>query len=175
MYFIKTILFLYLTTFSLYANNFGNIKTFEAEFTQTIQNPSGTKVHYDGVLHIKEPNTIRWQYKKPIEKFVYIKKYTITIIEPELEQAIITKLDKEINILALLKTAKKISTNIYLSKFNNVDYTIELTNNLLKRISYKDELENNVIIDFKKVQQNHLIEDKIFKFRIPYDYDVIKK
>ncbi|BFU78752.1 LolA-like outer membrane lipoprotein chaperone [Arcobacter sp. 15-2] len=175
MNFTKKFFLFFIITLPLYANNFQNIKTLETDFIQTIQNPSGTKVYYEGKLYIKEPNLIKWEYKKPFQKYVYIKKYTITIIEPELEQAIMTKTDKEINILALLKKAKKISQNLYTSRFNNIDFNLTLHNNRLKNISYKDELENSVLIEFTQVQQNHNIEDKIFKFRIPNHYDLIKK
>lgn len=172
---IKKLFLLLVVTIHLNANNFQDIKTFEANFTQTIQNPSGTEVFYNGLIHIKEPNSVLWEYKKPINKSVYVKKYTITIIEPELEQAVVTKLDKEINFLGLLKKATKISNNKYLSVFNNISYTLTLQNNLLTNIQYKDELENNINIEFKNVVQNHTIDDKVFKFTIPYEYDVIKK
>ena len=62
-----------------------------------------------------------------------------------------------------------------LSNFNNIQYILTLKNNLLENIQYKDELENQINITFKKVQQNHKIDNSIFKFTIPYDYDVIKK
>tara|TARA_B110000046_G_C12989328_1_gene397122 strand:+ start:366 stop:878 length:513 start_codon:yes stop_codon:yes gene_type:complete len=160
---------------SLCANDFKDIQTFEANFTQTITNPSRNKVSYSGILHIQEPNFIRWEYIKPIKKFVYIKKYTIVIIEPELEQAIVTKIDKEINILNLLKTSQKISDEMYISTFNNTKYTLTINNKLLKKISYKDELENSINIYFKNIKQNHTIHKNIFKFYIPVDYDIIKK
>jgi len=175
MNFTKKFFLFFIITLPLYANNFQNIKTLETDFIQTIQNPSGTKVYYEGKLHIKEPSLIKWEYKEPVQKYVYIKKYTITIIEPELEQAIVTKIDNEINILALLKKAKKISQNSYISWFNNIEFNISLHNNRLKSISYKDELENNVFIEFTQVKQNDIIEGEIFKFQIPYHYDLIKK
>jgi len=171
---IKVLLFIFITH-SLQAQNLQDIQTFEANFTQTIRSPSGKKISYRGILHIHEPSLVRWQYITPIEKFVYIKKYTITIIEPDLEQVVVTKLDKEINVLELLKQATLISQNTYSSNFNNIQYILTLKNNLLENIQYKDELENEVIITFKKVHQNHKIDNSIFKFTIPHDYDVIKK
>lgn len=175
MFFLKMMIFYSMIILSLNANDFNNIKTFEANFTQTITNPSGNKVSYAGILHIQEPNLIRWQYIKPIKKFVYIKKHIITIIEPELEQVIVSKFDKEINILNLLKTAKKISDEIYISTFNNTKYILTLNNTLLKKISYKDALENSVNIYFNTIKQNHTINKSIFKFYIPSHYDIIKK
>jgi outer membrane lipoprotein carrier protein len=159
----------------LFANDFNNLKTFEASFTQTITNPSGNKVIYNGLIHIKEPYKIKWQYKNPIEKFVYINKHTVTIIEPELEQVIMTKLDQEINILNLLKNAEKVGENDYISNFNNIDYSLSIKDQTLIGISYIDEIENKVLISFQNVQQNHTIEENIFKFTIPLEYDVIKK
>jgi len=171
----KILFFLSLFTLFLQGNNFKNIQTFEADFIQTITNQSGKNAIYTGEIHIKEPNLIKWQYKEPIIKFVYIKKFTVTIIEPELEQVILTKLNKEINILTLLKNAREISSNKYISNFNNIDYTLELKENMLKAITYKDELENNVSIDFTNVKQNTPMDDQIFKFIIPQEYDLIKK
>jgi outer membrane lipoprotein carrier protein len=175
MFFFKMIIFYSMIILSLNANDFKNITTFEANFTQTITNLSGNKVSYAGVLHIQEPNLIRWQYIKPIKKFVYIKKNIITIIEPELEQAIVTQFDKEINILNLLKTSQKISNEIYISTFNNRKYTLTLNNKLLEKISYKDALENTINIYFKNIKQNHTIHKNIFIFYIPSYYDIIKK
>lgn len=174
-HFKNFIVFLLISNTVLFSNDFLNVKTFEASFTQTIINPSGNEVKYNGLLHIQEPDKIKWQYKDPIEKFVYVKKNSVTIIEPELEQAIITRIDQEINILNLLKNAKKISTNHYVSLFNNVEYSLTLENKKLKKIAYQDEIENNVIITFTNVQQNHKINKDIFLFTIPFEFDIIKK
>lgn len=168
--------FFLITLFStLYAQNLQELKTFQSDFKQTIINPSNNEAIYTGTIDIKEPNFIKWHYETPIEKLVYIKKYTVTIIEPELEQAIITRLNKEINILTLLKSAKKIDQNIYESNFNNVKYTLLFKNNLLNTISYTDELENKVIIAFSNTKQNKSLSDETFKFQIPQEFDIIRK
>ena len=85
------------------------------------------------------------------------------------------ELDKEINILNLLKNAKKISIDTFISDFNNVSYSLIIQNNKLKQISYKDEIENDVVILFTNVKQNHTINQKVFKYFIPFDFDIIKK
>lgn len=48
-----------------------------------------------------------WKYKTPVVKNVYIENNMAIVDEPELEQAIFTTLENEINILKLLKEAKK--------------------------------------------------------------------
>ena len=174
-YFKNLIIFLCISQASLFSNELLSVKTFEASFTQSIVNPSGNEVKYDGVLYIQEPDIIKWQYKTPIEKLVYVKKKSVTIIEPELEQAIVTKIDQEINIINLLKNATKISKNNYLSLFNNVEYSLTIENSKLTKIAYKDEIENNVMISFANIQQNHKIDQNVFRFSIPMHFDIIKK
>jgi len=174
-YFNKILVGLISTATFVFANDFRDLKTFEATFTQKITNSSGNEVTYNGLIFIKEPNKIKWQYNDPIEKFVYIKKYTVTIIEPELEQIIVTNLKKEINIINLLKNAQEISKNEFRSNFNNIDYFLTLENDQLQKISYKDEIENDVVILFFDVKQGEKIDDEVFKFTIPDYYDVIKK
>ncbi|MGB3751425.1 MAG: LolA-like outer membrane lipoprotein chaperone [Arcobacteraceae bacterium] len=174
-YFKTIIVYVLLLSTFVFANDFRDLKTFEASFTQKITNPSGNEVAYNGLIFIKEPNKIKWQYNDPIKKFVYIKKYTVTIIEPELEQIIVTNLDKEINIINLLKNAQEISINEYKSNFNNIEYSLTLKNGQLQKISYQDEIENDVVISFFDVKQNEKIDDEVFKFIIPDYYDVIRK
>lgn len=174
-YLKKLVAFFLFATLCLHANSFQSLTSFEANFTQTIINPSGTKAVYKGALYIQEPNKITWEYKDPFEKYIYIKKYTVTIIEPDLEQVIVSNLQKEINVIELLKSAVQTSSNSFVSNYNNVEYKLLLQNKLLHQISYEDELENNVTISFENVKENQKIDENVFKFFIPDYYDIIKK
>jgi len=159
----------------LFANNLQNITSFQASFKQSIINSSNKEILYTGKIYIKKPLQIVWQYNEPTKKFVYIKNNNVTIIEPELEQVIISKLDKEFNILELLNTSTKISSSEYLATFNNTQYTLTVINDILQSISYKDNIDNNILISFSKIDQNKPILDNIFEFKIPTDYDIIRK
>ncbi|MFA7083693.1 MAG: LolA-like outer membrane lipoprotein chaperone [Arcobacteraceae bacterium] len=160
---------------SAFGNVFANITSFQASFEQTITNASKSVIKYQGELYIKDDSKILWQYKTPIIKNVYILDDVAIIDEPELEQAIYTKLDKEINLIKIIKEAEKNSDNSYTATINNINYEIMLVNNQISNISYKDELENSVSIDFKNITQNHNIEAEIFKFIPPTSYDIIRK
>jgi len=160
---------------SLLANVLENIKSFEASFVQTIINSSNKKIEYKGVLYIKEPSKILWKYQEPIIKNVFVINNFAIVDEPELEQAIFTSLDSEINLLKLIKTAKKVDKTKYITKINNVDYTLYVLKDKIAKIEYKDELENRVTILFGNVKQNIEISDEIFKFSPPEHYDIIRK
>ncbi|MFA7092689.1 MAG: LolA-like outer membrane lipoprotein chaperone [Arcobacteraceae bacterium] len=159
----------------LSANVFSTIKSFQASFEQTITNSSKTTITYKGEIFIKDDSKILWQYKTPIVKNVYILDNFAIIDEPELEQAIYTSLDKEINLFKILQEAKQVDTNHYQATLNDMSYTIKLINNQITTISYKDELENNVSIHFSNITQNHTIDAELFQFFPPASYDIIRK
>lgn len=160
---------------TLFAQSFKDKNSFEADFEQTIINSSNSKIIYNGKLFIKEPSSILWEYNTPIEKKVYIENNFVTIIEPELEQVIISNLDKELNILNILKDAKKLNDNTYEAKLYDTEYLLQIKNDELEKISYKDELDNNITITFKNVRSNHTIPNDVFKVIIPDDFDLIEK
>ncbi len=158
-----------------FANEFENIDSFEANFEQSIINSSNQEIKYNGKVFIKDSSKILWKYETPIIKNVYIIKDFAIIDEPELEQAIFTSLNKEINILNLIKTAKQIKSNVYLTKMYDVEYTINIKNKKIDSIVYQDELENKVRIKFSDAIQNHNIADALFIFKAPKGYDIIRK
>ncbi|MEA2050903.1 MAG: LolA-like outer membrane lipoprotein chaperone [Campylobacterota bacterium] len=172
---MKLLISLCFSIFILSANDLADIKTFQASFKQYITNSSSKVITYNGDIYIKQPSLIFWQYNNPIEKNVYITNQNVTIIEPDLEQAIISNLEKEINLLKLLKDAKHISNNIYKSNLYSRDYILTIENNILNSIEYSDELDNKVKISFFNIKQNQNINENIFKFIIPYEYDIIRK
>jgi len=157
------------------ASMLNNIKSFDANFEQKIINPSQKEILYKGHLVLKEPHYILWQYKEPVLKNVYIINNFAIIDEPELEQAILTKLQNEIDILNLIKNAKQISENEYLTNIYDVEYNLFTKDNKIQRIEYKDALENRVIITFFDTKQNIDIDEEIFKFLPPDYYDIIRK
>jgi len=172
---LKILISLFLTLFISYANNLKTITSYQASFSQSIINNSGKEIKYEGEIFVQNPSNIFWKYNNPIQKNVYIINSNVTIIEPELEQAIISKLDKEFNILKLLKEAKKISKNIYISNIYNNKYTLFIDDNKLQSIRYKDNIDNKITISFNNIKQNKKLPKNIFDFNIPLEYDIIRK
>lgn len=169
-----------LIIFLIIINNlfgFEKITSFEANFKQIITNKNKKIIKYSGKVFfkIKKEPKILWIYEKPILKKVYIIGKKVTIIEPELEQVIIAKLDSNYNLAKILKNAKKINNNLYEAKLQNIIYKIKLNNNKIKTISFKDNLDNKNEIIFENAKQNLKLDNKLFTFNIPYDYDVINK
>lgn len=171
---------LFLIGFTLVSNasiNIEKLDTFKSDFTQSIKSTTGKTIEYKGAVFIKKDGKILWRYKTPIIKNVYVLNNFAIIDEPELEQAIYTILETEVNIIKLLEGAKEVEKNSFLANYQNVDYLIKTSNeeNKIDTISYKDRLENSVTIKFSDSIINDKIEDNIFKFTAPDYYDIIRK
>jgi outer membrane lipoprotein carrier protein len=171
---MKTIFLMFISTY-LFAVDFSAIKTFQAKFTQDIINPSGKVLKYDGDIFIARPNNILWKYKTPIIKNVYIKDQFAIIDEPELEQAIYTKIDQNIDLFEMINRSKMVSKDHYITTLNNVKYNIYTNKDKIKSISYTDNLENKVNILFYDAIYNKDLDQSIFKFKAPDGYDIIRK
>jgi len=160
---------------SLLGFNFDKIDTFQADFSQSIFNQSGKEIKYTGKVFLKKPFKILWEYSEPIQKNVYLIDNNVTIIEPDLEQAIFSKIDKEINILKIIQSGKEIAPNTYESILYNRPYQFLISNNQLSSIQYTDDVDNKIVINFSNISQNQPIKDAIYRFDIPSEYDIIRK
>ncbi len=161
---------------SLISADLSNLKSISANFTQLITNSSHNTIKYQGKMYAKKQNNLAlWIYTKPVEKKIYYRDGNIVILEPELEQVTFAKLNKVPNLITILKGAKKISDNQLVAKFNNTKYTITTNGDKISRVSYKDEMQNNVSIRFTNVKTNQFISDDTFIYEIPAGYDVLKQ
>ena len=172
---MKSLIVFLIVVFNLFG--FEKITSFAANFKQIITSKNNKNIKYSGriYLKLKKETKILWIYEKPILKKVYIINKKVTIIEPELEQVIITKLDSNYNLAKILNNAKKIANNLYEAKIQNLIYKIKIKDKKIKKISFKDKLDNKNEITFYNIKQNLNLDDKLFSFNIPYDYDVINK
>ncbi|MEA3384516.1 MAG: LolA-like outer membrane lipoprotein chaperone [Campylobacterota bacterium] len=171
----KILFTFYLSMLFVFANDLKEIDTFQANFSQSIINNSGDEIIYTGKFYIKKPAMILWEYQTPIEKKVYVTNSNVAIIEPDLEQAIVSKLEKELNIINMIKDSKKVSENLYESNMYNTTYKFIIKNNIIQSIKYKDQIDNKVTIDFSNIIQNKEINNSVFKYNIPFEYDIIRK
>ena len=172
----KYIIALLVASSSLISAELANLKTISTNFTQLISNNSHNTIKYSGKMYAKKQNNLAlWIYTSPVEKKIYYRDGNIVILEPDLEQVTFAKLNKVPNIITILKNAKKVSANKLIATFNKTKYSILTDKNLVKSISYKDEMQNNVTINFYNTKVNNNISDKIFIYEIPAGYDVLKQ
>jgi outer membrane lipoprotein carrier protein len=149
------------------------LNSFEADFTQTITDDKDKVLKYSGHISASKPNDALWQYKTPVDKSIYIGKYEAVIVEPEIEQVIIRRINSEFDFFKMIKRAKELSKGVFTTTYNNKTYLINTDKGLVSSISFLDQFENKVKISFSNQKQNHKIDQKIFIPKYPMDFDII--
>lgn len=167
------LLLLLITTYASAAIT--NIDSFEADFIQTITDDKDKVIKYMGHVVAKKPKSAAWNYTKPLKKQIYINKYEAVIVEPEIEQVIIRRFHNEFDFFKMISKAKQVSKKTYVTIHNNVKYTISMDNGLISSVSYLDQFENKVKIEFLKQKQNKKIDKKVFIPKYPIDFDIIRE
>jgi len=149
-----------------------NINSIKADFIQTITNDQNKTIKYSGKLFAKKNGFVLWIYQKPIHKKLYFLKNKIIIIEPDLEQAIFAKTDKIPKILNIIQNIKNTDSHIII-KYHGIHYKVSIKNNKILSINYIDRIGNKVKIIFKNEDVNLIIDNSIFQYNIPKDYDIL--
>ncbi|MBL0686651.1 MAG: outer membrane lipoprotein chaperone LolA [Sulfurospirillum sp.] len=147
--------------------------TISSDFKQTITNEENSKIVYTGSFYASSKAKALWIYTTPIKKKIYFSQDKVTIIEPELEQAIITNLKNIPNLTEIFKNAKNIDDNIYETTYGDITYTMHEKNGTIDMIAYSDQLENRVLIEFFNQSINTFLNDSIFKAIVPHEFDII--
>ena len=169
---MRSILLLFLLFNQLFAF-FEDIQTFSASFRQSITDDHNKTIVYSGKILTKRPDMALWIYIAPVEKKIYMQKHTVIVVEPELEQAIVKELGNDLDLFAIFSKAKSLGNGSYLADYMDVSFKIEMEDDTIKSISYKDDFENSVEVIFENQKTNIELKESLFKADIPNDYDVI--
>ncbi len=145
--------------------------TLSENFSQTVQSDDA-KISYGGDFSATKEHAV-WHYKTPAIKNIFFSFTKVVVIEPELEQAIITNIKETPNLTAILANAKPNKNGVYEASFDDVKYLIELKGDLPSKISYTDKMDNKVVINLSNVRKNAPVNEAIFKPAIPKNYDII--
>ncbi len=150
-----------------------DFRTISCDFVQTITNDENSTITYTGNFLATNQKKALWVYKTPVNKKVYFNGKKVAIFEPELEQVIITTLKNSPNITQIIKKAVKKSGNRYETTFDDTKYFINIKDGEISSINYKDKLNNRVKIALKNVERNIILDDTIFRLKIPKDFDIV--
>lgn len=160
---------------SLWAGKLESFKTIQSDFTQSVTNDHNKTIAYQGKLYATKEKKALWIYETPVAKQIYFNHTSVVIIEPELEQVIMTTLENTPNIAQLMQEAKEIAPNTYAAIFMDTTYTIYASNHHIEKVTYKDKLDNRVEILFSNQSLNLFLDDVLFKADIPIGYDIIRQ
>jgi len=168
---MKVLLVFCFLVFELFALDL-NFENFSSSFEQNIHSKDST-INYKGYFILSKDKAF-WSYESPSKKEIYINKNEIIIVEHDLEQVIFSKLEKIPNLNEIFKNAKKVSPNELIAQYEGIHYKIELREEKLKSISYKDEFDNSITINFFNQKKNQQINENLFVAKIPPNYDKVR-
>ncbi len=173
---MKQLLLLLLITLSIHANSILIPKSFQANFKQIVTNPKKKIINYSGKVYFSEQSKLKWEYLKPTKKEVCTSETELLVVDHDLEQVSKYNISKGFNLNTILEKAKYHSKNIYLTSYNDTEYTIQVDKQRkLQSIAFYDDLDNKVQISFIGVKyKNSKLYSKKLKCTLPKDYDVIK-
>ena len=163
-----------LLSFTLAFASFDTLRSFEADFTQSVTDDKDKSLIYKGHIIASKPQNALWSYVKPINKDVYINRFEVTVVEPEIEQVIIRKIESNFDFFNMVRNAKEIEKNRYEATYRESKFTITTKDELIESISYIDEFENRVKIVFENQRQNEKIDEDLYTPKFPLEFDVIR-
>ena len=151
-----------------------DIHSFEADFEQSITNDKNETLIYRGHVVATAPQFALWSYQSPIQKEIYINAQKVVMIEADLEQVIIKKIQGDFDFFSIIKHAKQVNPHLYLATFQDMTYRIAIDNSMIRSIRYKNELDNTITIRFTHQKADKHIDLKRFVPDIPMDYDIVR-
>ncbi|HEC45444.1 MAG TPA: hypothetical protein ENI25_01350 [Epsilonproteobacteria bacterium] len=151
-------------------------ENFQANFTQKITNAKKKTINYSGKVRFSNKTLLKWEYLKPTKKEVCTDGYELLVVDHDLEQVSNYLISKGFDLAKILKKAKEHSKNIYVTKYENINYTIQVdAKQQLHSIAYFDDLDNKVQIVFKKMRYGQgNLPPKSMKCNYPQNYDMIR-
>ncbi len=127
--------------------------SFKADFKQTITNDQNKKIIYQGKIDFSTPDHFKWSYRTPYKKEVCVDGVSLQVVDHDLEQVSTYRLEKGLELSAILKSAKLHRPTVYIAKHKGKNYTIQVNRRQeLSRIAYKDNLDNSVLIIFSHMK-----------------------
>lgn len=167
------LLFLSLIISAFLNANGAQIKTISSNFTQNIISAEGDLLTYEGSFYASNTNLALWIYEIPTHKKIYFLRDRVIIIEPDLEQAIQASIEDVPDIATMLQMAIDSKKELYETNILDINYFVDFKNGVPVSIKYTDKLENKNEIKLKNVKINEELDEKIFNFIIPKNYDII--
>ena len=146
------------------------VESFTSSFTQTITSEQNDSVVYEGAVYFKADRAL-WHYKIPNEKLIYIHPETVTVVEPELEQAIISSHNEIRRMQSLLDDWLEDGEKVI--QYDGIKYLVIFKDGLPQSINYLDTLENRVSIKLSNIQIGKSIDTQLFIPQIPQEFDII--
>lgn len=170
-------------------DNFAEIKTFTADFTQINYLTEFGESTYSGKVFIKMKDKALWDYTEPYKIWYLITDNRIEFYDELANQLmkISTKDIKEQIVLQILTDIKSVSKSFKITEDKNTlklipvkDFglkSIEITfkDNMISEMKSVDNTNNVSKISFTNIKVNEKISNNVFKKKVPKDAEIFEE
>lgn len=181
----------------LFADKITNIRSYQANFEQSVQNENGREIDYsEGEFFIQKPNHFRWEVTEAFQQTIIADGSHIFTYDPELEQVTIqnqSKLLTDSPLLLLTSNAKQLAESFMIDKINLTDQPdkalfilkpkqessifesvhVLFKGGKIEELLMRDSLGQQTTVKFLNIKLNKKINVSLFNFKIPEGVDVI--
>ena len=176
---------------------YNSIKTLQADFIQTaLSMGSGKGRVSSGVVTIKKPGKMKWEFKKPEGDIVVSNGKVMWIYQKDLNQVIETKIEvntpqvamnflagagnmeKDFEIKILNSSGSeyelKLSPRVQIPHIGEINLIVDKKTFIVKKTTVKDAFGGETSVEIKNVKINSKIKDSIFEYSAPKGAAVLK-
>ncbi|MFQ5456050.1 MAG: outer membrane lipoprotein carrier protein LolA [Nitrospirota bacterium] len=182
---------------------YDEIKDIRADFVQkTTIEGFEKEIVSNGILYIKKPERMRWDYRKEVKQQIYINDDVLWLYQPEQGQAIKSRLNARVESLIpfyLLTDIKRLreefdiefeekkaekKRGVYRLRLHPKDQQMIVSKVIIEiadedffihKISIFEKSGNSSFFDFTMIRYNTGLNDEIFLFKIPEGIEVIEQ
>ena len=146
-------------------------------FVQKVTTPKKKVVRYTGELLLNRSREFRWRYKTPTKREICGDGDRVRVIDHRLQQVVVYKVGSLLDLMQLLKRAKRYRGDLYVARYHGVQYTLKIDpKGQLEQIAYKDNMDNVVNIHFYNIHYGDVpFSAKRLRCPAPKTYDVIER
>ncbi|HEX9756843.1 MAG TPA: outer membrane lipoprotein carrier protein LolA [Nitrospiria bacterium] len=180
-------------------NTYAQLNDLQADFTQETAFEGFSTTHrLDGILYLKKPTKMRWDYRTPSQQQIFLEGEKFTYYIPEHQQVVISSLTQEtaqeipIHLLASLSTLQRDYTVTWKEEPTGepLSYQLRLhpkrtqeTSHVIVAINPKshfiEKMEvaslngNRSSFSFSNIKVNQGISDSLFNFSVPKGVEIV--
>jgi outer membrane lipoprotein carrier protein len=183
----------------LLEGKYQSLKTFSANFSQRYENAEQV-IEESGVLTIKKPGKMYWEYRKPAPKYFLVNGRKSWFYVPADKQVIVTNLQDDASTPLMLlfgegdlrsdfevqeekEQAPRVAGNWMLrlvprtpqGDFSYIVLEIDPATAIISRLTIVEPIGAHNEYVFSDIVENQKVSDKIFKLRLPSDVEIVEQ
>lgn len=183
----------------LLEGKYQSLKSFSADFRQRYENAEQV-LEESGVLMIKKPGKMYWEYKKPNPKYFVVDGRKSWFYIPSDKQVIVTNLQDDASIPLMLLFGKgdirsefdveeetehtprtagnwmlRLTPHTPQGDFSYIVLEIDPATSIISRLMVVEPIGARNEYFFTEIVENRKVADKVFKLRLPSNVEIIEQ